>query len=356
MKNKLYIRLAAIIVAMATGILFISAISFSITTHYHITMYEKQAAGADHNMPQLNSHLEQAILQSVLWTCLGAIVLAICLGLYVARKISAPLIGMKLVAEKMTEGQLDVRTVVHGTDELSELGTSINELAEQLQKMEKIRVTMTEDIAHELRTPLATLKSHMRALEDGIWEPTPERIHSCYEEIERLADLIVELEALNELDSPVFRLARSEVELDPLLQKVTHLMSAAFCEKEVRLTLKAVPDIKLYADRDRLTQIVVNLLSNALKFTPPQGEVTVEAREEKSSVLLTVRDTGAGISPTDLPYLFERFYRGDKSRNRKSGGSGLGLAIVQKLVQAHGGEVWAESSQGAVFYVRLPFS
>ncbi|MEY9094080.1 ATP-binding protein [Paenibacillus sp. RC84] len=353
MKKKLHVRLAVMIVAMATGILIISTATILISTHYHITMYMNQADGGMHDMPRLNTHLEQAIMQSVLWTFLGSIVLAACMGFCVAKRVSAPLVEMKAVAEKMTGGQLDSRTAVGGDDELAELGRSINELAEQLQRLEKIRVTMTEDIAHELRTPLATLKSHMRALEDGIWEPTPERIHSCYEEIVRLADLINELEELNELDSPVFRLTRTKVPLDTVMEKVKAFMSAAFLEKRIRFTVDAPRSVYLDADPDRLTQILVNLLSNALTYTPPDGEVALKGRRAGDKVLITVKDTGPGIRESDLPYIFERFYRGDKSRNRRSGGSGLGLAIVSKLVQAHGGRISAANEGGAVFLITL---
>ncbi|MFD0682056.1 MULTISPECIES: sensor histidine kinase [unclassified Paenibacillus] len=354
MNKRLYTRLAVIIIATAVCILLISTLSVIMATHYHISMFQSQASNTHHDISQLDFHLEQALIQSIIWTFAGSILLAVLIGLYVAKRISAPLLQMKRVAEQMTKGQLTSRVTIQGSDELSELGASLNELAAQLHKQEELRILMTEDIAHELRTPLTTLKSHMRAMSDGIWEPTPERIYSCYEETERLTHMVAELEDLTQMESPGFQLERKQEPLDTIILKGAELVSAAFNEKKVRLHVKDLPGTLLNVDPNRMIQILVNLLSNALKFTPEDGEVCIEAVEEEQHVLIHIKDTGVGIAPTILPYVFERFYRGDKSRNRKTGGSGLGLTIVEKLVKAHGGQIWAESNQGTSFYIRLP--
>ncbi|WNQ13200.1 ATP-binding protein [Paenibacillus aurantius] len=354
MTKRLHRRLAILIIATATCILLISTISVSLAVHYHLSMFQDQAAGMDHDLSQFNVHLEQALLQSIVWTLAGSILLAVLIGFYMAKRISKPLVDMKQAAERMSGGQLNTRIRVGGSDELAELGASLNDLAAQLHKQEQLRVTMTEDIAHELRTPLATLKSHMRAFEDRIWEPTPERIRACYEEIERLTKLVAELEDLTHLDSPAFQLERKEERLDLILEQGVELVSAAYLEKKVTLLFRCDPAIHIHADRSRMVQILVNLLSNALKFTPEKGTVMVEAIKEAEGVLIRVQDSGSGIRREDLPFIFERFYRGDKSRNRRTGGSGLGLAIVHKLVTAHGGAIWAESSRGTTITIRLP--
>jgi two-component system, OmpR family, sensor histidine kinase BaeS len=353
MNKRLHARLALMIIAIATGILLISTVSIILNTHYHISMYQK-ATDMKHDFPQLDLHLEQALIQSIVWTCLGSIGLAIFIGFYAARRISSPLIDMKRAAERMSTGQLNARVEFTGNDELAELGSSLNGLAEQLQKQEQLRITMTEDIAHELRTPLATLKSHMRAFEDGIWEPTSDRIHACYEEIERLTRLVAELEDLTHLESPEFHLVRREESLESIMGQGARLVSAAYNEKKVNIQVHCVPDIRIHVDRNRFIQVFVNLLSNSLAYTPENGIVRMEANEDAGSVLIKISDTGNGISQEDLPYIFERFYRADKSRNRRTGGSGLGLTIVKKLVLAHGGQIWAESNKGATIYIRLP--
>ncbi|WP_336786054.1 sensor histidine kinase [Paenibacillus sp. MMO-177] len=354
MNKRLHTRLAFIIIGTAACILLISTLSVLLATHYHISMFHNQAEGMNHDASGLDYHLEQALIQSIIWTFAGSIVLAVFVGFHIAKRISKPLVDMKKAAEHMTNGQLDMRIAISGNDELAELGLSLNELAAQLHRQERLRVIMTEDIAHELRTPLATLKSHMRAFEDGIWEPTPERIHACYEEIERLTNMVAELEDLTQLDSPAFQLERKQETLKALIQQVVELLSAAYLEKEVKLSFQCDPHIRIFVDHNRMIQILVNLLSNALKFTPANGQVHVEAFEEGRDVLIRIHDTGSGIETEDIPYIFERFYRGDKSRNRRTGGSGLGLSIVKKLVTAHGGQVWADNKDGAVITIRLP--
>ncbi|SEC05944.1 ATP-binding protein [Paenibacillus sp. GP183] len=354
MNKRLHTRLAFIIIGISTCILLISTVSVILATHYHISLFHDQAAGMNHDVSQLNYHLEQALIQSIIWTFAGSIILAVLIGFYVANRISKPLVDMKQAAERMSDGQLDARVKIEGKNELAELGNSLNELAKQLHKQEQLRVTMTEDIAHELRTPLTTLKSHMRAFEDGIWEPTPERIHSCYEEIERLTKMVVELEDLTHMESPAFQLERNEEPLKSMIEQGVDLVSAAFHEKKVDLSFSCSPNIRIFADRNRMIQILVNLLTNALKFTPENGNVRIEVLEEQQDVLMTIQDSGSGIVPEDLPFIFERFYRADKSRNRRTGGSGLGLTIVKRLVNAHSGHVWAESGkQGTTFYIRL---
>ncbi|MFF2889432.1 sensor histidine kinase [Paenibacillus sp. NPDC057967] len=357
MKQRLHLRLALIIIALAAGIVAIATVSIVAETHYHFTMYQEQheASGMNGDAGALAYHLEQALIQTIIWTGLGSITLAVILGFYVARRISEPLVHMKRIAERMSNGQWHSRVHVKGEDELAQLGASLNSLADQLRQQEQLRVTMTEDIAHELRTPLATLKSHMRAMEDGIWAPTPERIHSCYEEIERLTRLVAELEDLTHVESPGFQLNLSKSSLDEVIQRAGDLVQAAFREKGAVLSCHTDPGLQLDMDPNRMMQILANLLSNALKYTPEGGRVHIEAADEGENVRLLVRDTGSGIPPEELPFIFERFYRTEKSRNRRTGGSGLGLTIVKQLVTAHGGTVYAESdSNGTTIHIRLP--
>ncbi|REK71854.1 HAMP domain-containing protein [Paenibacillus paeoniae] len=355
--RRLHIRLALVMIALAAGVVVIATISIVLETHYHFTMYQEQhaASGIDGDAGELGYHLEQALIQTIVWTGLGSITLAVILGFYVARRISEPLVHMKRIAERMSGGQWHSRVHVKGEDELAQLGASLNSLADQLRQQEQLRKTMTEDIAHELRTPLAVLKSHMRAMEDGIWAPTPDRIHACYEEIERLTQLVAELEDLTDVESPGFQLDRTIASLDEVIRRAVDLVHAAFREKGVKLMCRADPELHLVMDPNRMMQILVNLLSNALKHTPEAGIVSIEAVDEGAQVRLLVKDTGEGIPPEELPYIFERFYRAEKSRSRETGGSGLGLTIVKQLVTAHGGTVYADSSgEGTSMYIKLP--
>ena len=356
MKRRLDLRLAAIIISITTGILIMFTGISILTNHYHIAMYQQQTAEG-HGIDQLNYHLEQAQMQSIILTCILSIALATVTGIYVARRISAPLVQMKQAAERMTRGDLATRIHVDGEDELAGLGGSLNELALQLQKQEQLRRSMTLDIAHELRTPLTTLKSHTRALEDGIWEPTAERFRTCLHEIDRLIDLVTELEDLHDMESPEFRLCLARQDMSKLMERAVLLVKPMYLEKQVKLKYTSGPPMPAMVDADRIHQVLVNMLSNALRHTPMGGRVRAELIAENKHVLVRIEDNGQGINPDDLPFIFERFYRGDKSRNRNSGGSGMGLAIVKRLVTAHGGQVWAESrgaNHGSCFFIRLP--
>lgn len=310
----------------------------------------------DMNAPAFDSHFEQALVQSVLWSAILGILLSVLLSLFVAKRITAPLIHMKKIAEQMANGELRSRTTVKGNDEIADLGGSLNHLAEQLMHQEQLRKTMTADVAHELRTPLATLKSHMEAMIDGIWVPTPERLESCYEEIERLRFLVGDLEQLTEMESPHFKLKLQEENVSAIVHRSTEAVRASFDQKGVKLCFEGLTNVEAPIDKQRTSQIVVNLLTNALKFTPPGGKVSVEVKEEQRTAVIVVSDTGTGISEADLPFIFERFYRVDKSRDRQSGGSGIGLTIVKKLVEAHGGTIRIESrvGQGTCAVINLP--
>lgn len=357
MTNRLYVRFSVLLISLTTVSIIIALGSVFYTTHYHFQMFANEHLEHSHNLLELNQHLEYAVLESVLWTAGGIIGIVTVIGMYTAKRISRPLVTMKTAAELMTNGHLDARVHLTGNDELTQLGKSLNKLAENLQQQEQLRITMTEDIAHELRTPLTTLKSHIRAFEDGIWEPTVPRIHACYEEIERLALLVGDLEDLMYVESPSFQLALEVQPIQPLVERGIAIVAAAFEEKNIQLYWTANKTLVAAVDSRRFVQIMVNLLGNALKYTPPNGNVWVKSYQDSEKLVIQVEDTGMGISEKDIPHIFERFYRGDKSRNRRTGGSGLGLTIVAKLVHAHSGTISVESeasTTGTTFTIRLP--
>ncbi|WP_028552363.1 sensor histidine kinase [Paenibacillus sp. UNC451MF] len=354
----LYRRFAFTFICITCGILLIASIVFILETHYHFALYQHQSMDMGADNAQLNAHFEQALVQSVIWTAVGGIALASVVSLYVAKRMTSPLLEMKAAAMKMAEGNLQARTKLVGNDEITDLGLSFNHLAEQLEKQEQLRKTMTADVAHELRTPLATLKSHMEAMIEGIWEPSAKRLKSCHEEIERLIHLVGDLEQLTHLDSPHFQLHMKSENMVSIASQCVQAMQAAFQLKGVQLTLhKPNEDIFAIVDRQRVCQIIINVLSNALKYTPV-GEtvaVTMAGDHRSSTATISVRDTGIGIESRELPFIFERFYRTDKSRDRKSGGSGIGLTIAKKLTEAHCGKIEIQSEVGRGTTVQIHF-
>jgi signal transduction histidine kinase len=221
------------------------------------------------------------------------------------------------------------------------------ELSKKIQDQEELRKRLTSDVAHELRTPLATLQSHLEAMIDGIWEPTPQRLSFCYDELIRLTRLISDLNELSIIESDKIQLKIKELELSQLLNDTLENFRPLFLEKSIILHRQIEKEVRFKGDNDRLKQIFVNILSNAYKYTPENGEVTVRLTVTPGKLMIEVKDTGIGISKEDLPYIFERFYRGDKSRNRESGGAGIGLTITKALVEAHGGVLQVDSVYGS---------
>lgn len=357
MTKKLSFRISILLMMWSGTILLVASIAILNATHYHFQLYGKEAAKINPDQFMLNDHLEQAIIQSVVLTIIFSLILAALLSIYVARRISNPLVRMKQAALSISQGNLQIRVRSIDRDEMSELGQALNYLAEQLQKQQELRIAMTENIAHELRTPLTTLKSFLSAMKDGIWEPTKERLGSCQDEINRLIHLVNDLEQLNEMSSPDFRLEQTNISLQDHLNKVIKRNEAAFMEQSIELTMGYVPNLRVNWDENRMIQVWNNLLSNALKFSRSGGNVKIDVESEGGYVIITVEDSGTGIPEKDVPHVFERFYRADKSRSRQTGGGGLGLAIAKSIVEAHSGQIWAknkEDEKGTTFHLKFP--
>jgi signal transduction histidine kinase len=287
---------------------------------------------------------------------LGSLVLAVLLGIYMANRISSPIAHAIGAAENIAKGNYREKIPqASGTLELDRLTASINRLSDELQNQEVLRRRLTTDIAHELRTPLAALQGNVEALIDGVWEPTRERFESCHEEILRLARLVSNLDRLARLEDENAGLRLSEVDLTAAAEKAVRSFEAERMKKKIQVSVSG-PPVKIAADADQISRVFVNLFSNALKYTPEGGAVRVTLSEDEKNAAVEVSDTGTGIAREDLPYIFERFYRTDRSRSSRSGGAGIGLAIVKAIVEMHHGTISARSAvgKGTVFRVVLP--
>jgi signal transduction histidine kinase len=267
-------------------------------------------------------------------------------------------------AEGSNQGTLSIRISDHyKTKELHELSWSINKLAEELEEGERRQKQLSSDVAHELRTPLTCLRGNVEAMIDGVWKPTPERLQSCHEEILRLTSLVDDLSLLTNLEWEHIVLDKTDFDLAKLLQNTTEQFLPATRSKNIEIKLNLEPS-PVHADYNRLKQVFINLLSNAIKHTD-QGTITVSTMRimeagDGRNCKVTVADTGTGIPEEAIPHVFERFYRSDKSRNRKTGGAGIGLTIAAAIVKAHGGRISAESrtggttaGRGSIFKVEL---
>ncbi len=286
----------------------------------------------------------------------GATLISFVFGAYMAKRLTSPISRVIKAAGQISKGNFDDR--IHedsNTKEIVELTDAINTLAQTLGKQEALRKRMTADVAHELRTPVANLQSHLEAMIDGIWKPEPERLKSCHEETVRISKMVSDLEKLARFEGENLVLVKSRFDLSKLLDKITGSFANDFRNKRIRLEMDN-HEIFLTADEDKVEQIIINILSNALKYTPDGGTVCIRTERQDKNIEISIRDNGLGISLEDLPYIFDRFYRADTSRSRATGGSGIGLAIAKSLADAHGGSirVVSELDKGSEFIVTLP--
>jgi two-component system sensor histidine kinase BaeS len=274
------------------------------------------------------------------------IVLAIIFSMIFSKKLTSGLKKLSFATKELRQHNLDIRIPLTGLpSEVKELAVSFNKLAESLAKEELLRKQFTGDLAHELRTPLATLRSQIEAYQDGIWEPTQQRLQTSHEELMRLVRLVNELEKLLAAENPQAKLNKTELEAGNILSGVRDMFLPLFHQKGVQLNLlDPLQQEWIKADKDKLVQILTNVLNNALKYTPEGKSVTLSVLSERDDYVgFLIEDEGLGMSEEDIPFVFERFYRGDKSRDRKTGGVGIGLSIVKALMDAHNGLIKVKS-------------
>jgi signal transduction histidine kinase len=315
------------------------------------------------------SEASQRILGAFLGTLLSALAVAavvatvtsLATSLFVARRITIPLQLMTQVSERISAGHYAERievAEVHTTDELGQLASSINTLAVALEQTERRRLEVIGNVAHELRTPIATLEGYLEGLLDGVIEPTPQTWAMLHTEAGRLRRLVDDLQELSRAEARQIPIALQPVAPPRLVQDALVPLEGQFAEKGLELHVHVPEDLpQVMADPTRAVQILTNILVNALRYTPAPGRVEVAVSREEDMVAFRVSDTGIGLTPDHISHLFERFYRVDRSRSRAFGGSGIGLTIAQSLAQAMSGEICVESAgpgQGSSFTLTLP--
>lgn len=307
------------------------------------------------------SRLEQQFVQSVnatiLFGFLIAVLLSLVIGLFLSQKISKPLTQLVSGIERVSKGKTNFRLSIDSKDEFSQLGDSFNKMTETLERTEHIRQSLVADVAHELRTPLAIIQAKLESIQAGALEATEEVILHISDEVYRLSRLVNDLQQLSLAESKTLSLHKERTEINGFVEAILSQFQWFADEKDIRLHFYENPtDIYIEIDRDRMTQVVVNLLGNALRYTRDSGTVIVDVKVEGKSVVLHFKDTGPGIDEQKLPFIFERFYRLDESRKRDEGGAGLGLSIAKGFVEVHGGTINVTSikGEGTRFEVSLP--
>ncbi|GAB4577345.1 MAG: HAMP domain-containing sensor histidine kinase [Anaerolineales bacterium] len=371
------------------------AVPAAFDRHMGGMMGESDGLGMMNQMdPGLFTSFRTAFNEVLFLATLAAVLAAGVVSYFVTRQVVAPVQAMTQASQRIAEGNYAERVPVQAQpgheDELASLALSFNQMATRLERTEAMRRQLIGDVAHELRTPLTTIKGSMEALLDGALPADETTFEQVYREADRLQRLVHDLQELSRVEARAYELSPVPVEVKSLVQRVASRLKPQFDEKEVSLHVACSPDVSsVMADEDRLTQVLTNLLGNALQYTPAGGKVSVQCsvvsnqslsrhlttssdmklkpdtstRGRRSPLsagnwlLIAVKDTGVGIPPEHLPHVFDRFYRVDKSRSRAGGGSGIGLTIARHLIEAHGGNIWAESEgkgAGSQFSFALP--
>ncbi len=341
--------LSLLVTAVAVLVIAIGVLGVAQTTFNRLMIEAGESAATAHAM------FEDSVVVVFIVAAAIAVAVSVLLASLLALRLARPLDDVARAARRVARGEYEARVQRTGPEEVTSLADSFNQMAESLQEQERLRREFIVNAAHELSTPLTNLQGYLEALRDGVIAPTSEQFQSLHEEVDRLVRLSHSLNTLA-LDigagSPV---PLQTIDLVPAVRSAVELARSSFEGKAIRLQLHLPQRLPARAEPDQLAQVLANLLQNASRYTPDGGLVTIAAEARRGDVLVSVTNTGDGIPQQDLPHLFERFYRVEKSRDRAHGGAGIGLAIVKQLVEGTGGRVGAESQAGVTrFWFSLP--
>ncbi|MBE0697729.1 MAG: HAMP domain-containing protein, partial [Anaerolineaceae bacterium] len=280
----------------------------------------------------------QRTTQALILAMIGALFVALTIGILLARTLTRPLQALIQAAQNIARGDLNQQVKVTSRDEIGQLALAFNRMSQEVARVNQLRRQMTADIAHDLRTPLPVIAGYIEAMRDGILQPTPQRLDLIYSEIERLQHLVTDLRMLSQVDAGDLPLHPQQIAPMQILERSAELFQHHAQQQNV--TLRVEPDgviPEIYVDEARIMQVMDNLIINALRYTPDGGKIILSAKVIQEKVDITIKDTGVGIASEELPHIFDRFHRVDKSRSQETGQSGLGLSIVKALVEAHHG-------------------
>jgi len=300
---------------------------------------------------------QSSVFRSLLFAGGLALLFGIILSYFTSRHLVAPLKRLTQAAHRIGQGHLDERVTIQTKDEVGQLATAFNAMVDNLNRQEILRKQFTADIAHELRTPLTSIKSYIEAFQDNVLPADQENLSSIHEEIDRLVDLSSDLKDLNVAEIGALTLIFEPVDLKHLLNKVIHSLYPLIQEKQLMLSWNPpLEPVTMSGDGRLLTRLFYNLVHNAYRYSDVGGQITIALTQTPDFAEVRIRNTGIGISKDDLPFIFERFYRADKSRTRETGGTGIGLALVHQITTLHQGEITVKSGDGqkTEFIVQLP--
>jgi two-component system sensor histidine kinase BaeS len=338
-------------VLLAVGIVTLGIWVFRNELAHVVMDAMEQGESASHAYAMFDASVRDVLVIAIVVAIVASVVLAIVLS----RMITRPLAAVGAAARSIASGDLGTRVPRPGPDELASLADSFNQMAAGLEESERQRRDIIANTAHELRTPLTNLEGYIEAIRDGVIQPDRQTFESLLEETERLVRLARSLDDLALGDAAHKTAHSADVDLAPMLNAATQLARPAFDSRQLSLERHWPQPLPARADPDQFAQVLANLLQNAARYAPRGGTVVLAAEHREDTVLVSLTNSGEGIPAEDLPHVFERFYRVEKSRDRARGGAGIGLAIVKQLVEGWGGRVGAESGAGRTrFWFSLP--
>lgn len=345
MKNRLLWKLLLTNVVPVIAVIFL-IVWFAVdklAANYFMALMETYDVSPD----EIHHMFLTSIHYYLIWASLAALGLAIILSYLLTRRVLRPLSQMTAITKEVAAGKFSLRAEVITNDEVGELGLAFNSMADSLEQIEQLRKNMVADVAHELRTPLTNLRGYLEALTDSVIPPTTETFNMLQQENLRLVHLVDNLQQLARADAARAFLKREKLLLSELVNQMVELHKPNFSEKHIEVTITTEADGSwVVADRDKVLQALRNMVENCWKYTPDGGAVVITLSTIATGVKVDFQNSGPGILEGDLPYVFERFFRVDRSRSRDAGGAGIGLAITRELIEAHGGQVGAKSIPG----------
>jgi two-component system sensor histidine kinase BaeS len=317
----------------------------TLAASYFVALMQK------YNISPTSSHemFVSSVHRYLIWASLAAILLAVALSFLLVRRVLGPLTRMMSITREIASGDYSGRAPVTTRDEVGRLAGAFNSMAESLQRIEQLRKTMMINVAHELRTPLTNMQGYLEALVDGVVTPTRETFELLHEETMRLVHLVEDILRLAKADAARVDLNKIEIRIGKLIGQTLDPFRPQFVAKKINVETRFLEeDNRLQGDPDKLSQVLNNLLQNARQYTPAGGSFRIDMESLPGELKITFANTGGELSEQDLPFIFERFYRGEKSRSREHGGAGIGLAIVKELIEAHNGRVGAEMAHDEI--------
>ena len=363
--------LSYLIIVLVGVVVLLTATSLSVPSAFdrHLAGMSAMMNGGmmDQTQPienELFTSYKSAVTEAVTFAAAASIIAALIASFLISRQVVEPVQRMMAISRRIADGEYQERLNISGNlqsnhlDELDQLALTFNQMTDKLEKTETMRSQLIGDVTHELRTPLTAIKGYMEGMRDGVIQKTPDTFQQIFLEADRLQGLVNDLQELSRIEAGAYKLNLESFPTLTLVNPVINQFQQQFTKKGIRLETNVEANLpNVSVDKDRIQQVLTNLLGNALQYTSNGGRVTLTVSLVKNQIIFSITDTGIGISAEHLPYVFNRFYRTDKSRARASGGTGIGLTIAQALVKAHKGRIWVKSpgdEKGSTFSFSLP--